>query len=70
MSLPRFLFLAVVFGGLLWFVVLPSLEEPEIHQPAQKRGEVSTKDDGHLDPWTKEEQAVWREQVNHRLIGR
>lgn len=70
MSLSRLLFLAVFVGVLLWFFVLPGIEEPEIRSAINDEAETSAEDTEAHEPWTKEEQAVWREQINQRLYGR
>ena len=71
MSAVRFLLLAIVAGLLLWYVVLPALDEPGIRGPAGDAVEsvIDEQPEAH-DDWTPEERAVWREQVNQRLYGR
>ena len=71
MTAGRLLTLATVFGLLIWYVVVPALDEPEIRGPAAGSAERITDEEAEEhDHWSPEERAVWREQVNQRLYGR
>ena len=70
MTIGRLLILVVAFGLMFWFFVLPSIDEPVTRTSVtESRGSASSESDGH-ESWSKEERAVWRDQVNQRLYPR
>ena len=70
MPLRRLLILITAFGLMLWFFVLPSINGPVTHGPAVGLDETESTNAEERDFWTREERAVWREQVNQRLYRR
>lgn len=70
MSLSRILILAAAFGAMVWFFVLPSLDEAETRTPARGTEQAASPRSDEGDTWSAEERAVWREQVNQRMYGR
>jgi hypothetical protein len=74
MTLGKFLFLAAFAALLVWFFVVPSLDGSESREPANgASGSATTSsedDQQEHDPWTPEERAVWREQINDRIFRR
>ena len=70
MPLSRLLFLVVVFGLMVWFFVVPSINEPAVHRPVLHSLEEETSQGEGPEPRTREETAVWREQLDRRLYRR
>jgi hypothetical protein len=70
MPLRRFLILVIAFGLMLWFFVLPSINEPVARGPTVDPNESAPTNAEARDAWTQEERAVWREQINQRLYRR
>jgi hypothetical protein len=70
MPIGRLLILIAAFGLMLWFFVLPSINEPVTRGPALGVDETASENAEEHDPWTREERAVWRDQINQRLHRR
>lgn len=70
MPLRRLLILITAFGLMLWFFVLPSINEPATRGPAAGPDETDSTSAEEQETWTQAERAVWREQVNQRLYRR
>lgn len=70
MPLGRLLVLIIAFGLMLWFFVLPSINEPGTRGPAVAPQATESTEAGERDTWTREERAAWREQVDQRLYRR
>lgn len=70
MPLRRLLILVTAFGLMLWFFVLPSINEPGTRGPAVGPEDADSTNSEEYDSWTAEERAVWRERLNQRLYRR
>jgi hypothetical protein len=70
MSLGRLLFLIAVFGLMVWYFVVPSLDDPGTRGAAGGPKPTEPVEPEDYEAWTPEEQAVWREQINRRLHSR
>jgi hypothetical protein len=70
MSSSRLLILAAALAAMIWFVVIPGLDQPETRGPlAGSASEPATGTEAG-EEWNAEERAVWRAQIDHRLRGR
>lgn len=70
MPISRLLLLVVSFGLMVWLFIVPSLNEPTTRGPASSPEREEVSNEGAPDPRTREEEAVWREQIDRRLYRR
>lgn len=66
-GLPRLILIAAALGLAVWFLLRLSPDRPTTVSTPGSAGSEAAQDPARHEPWTREDQAIWRDTVDRRL---
>jgi len=66
-GLPRLILIAAALGLAVWFLLRLSPDRPTTVSAPGSAGSEAAQEPARHEPWTREDQAIWRDTVDRRL---